>query len=648
MTGDGSQGAGRAASGRHTHTAQGAAGGGGPSRSTDAAGSAPLARSGIGRRTLGGGILALGGALALAPVPRAGAAARGAAGAADTGADMGSEGRRPMLRRGSAERAGLLQGPLDQLVREAEGYLADSPDHPWYAGAVLLAGRGGTVALHRAIGKSVRYAAYDETTDSGVEFPAERQIAMAEDTVFDLASVSKLFTSLLAVQQIERGALGLEAAVASYLPQFAGGGKQDVTVRQLLTHTSGFRAWIALYTEPTREGKLRMLWEEVPVSPPGTAYRYSDLNLISLQLLLEHVTGRPLDVLLHDEITGPLGMRRTRYNPPASWKPKIAATEDARLPWSGLERGLVWGEVHDENAYSLGGVAGHAGVFSCAWDLAVLARTLLNGGVYGDARILSQDAVELLFTDANTAFPGDEHGLGFELYQHWYMGAMATPRSAGHTGFTGTSLVLDPSTDTFLIVLGNSVHPVRSWRSGSAPRVAAADQLARAVPVRPERGRAAWFSGMASASTATLTLPALRLRSAGAGLDCALWWDIEPSADHLVLEASEASSAAPDWQPVPFTTVRAGAGRGPGLPHPAGSVSGWSGRVWHRLEADLSYWRGRSLRLRWRYTTDRRYVGRGAYVDGLRVRDGGRTVFDAERPRDAARIEAAGWARSAD
>ncbi|MFD5347572.1 serine hydrolase [Streptomyces anulatus] len=616
--------------------------------------SSPDARpagSGIARRRVGGGILALGGALALTPLPLAGAAGRsgpgaGAAdGAADTGAGMEPGAHRPTLRRGSAARAGLLQGPLDQLVRDAEAYLADSPAHPWYAGAVLLAGRGGTVALHRPIGKAVRYAAYDEKTDTGVEFPADQQIAMAEDTVFDLASISKLFTSLLAVQQIERGALELEAAVASYLPDFAGGGKQDVTVRHLLTHTSGFRSWIPLYEEPTREGKLRRLWEEVPASTPGSAYLYSDLNLISLQLILEKITGRPLDVLLRDEITAPLGMHRTRYNPPASWKPKIAATEDARPPWSGLDRGLVWGEVHDENAFSLDGVAGHAGVFSCAWDLAVLARTLLNGGIYGRARILSEESVDLLFTDFNTAFPGDEHGLGFELYQHWYMGAMATPRSAGHTGFTGTSLVLDPSTDTFLVVLGNSVHPVRSWRSGSAPRVAAANQLARAVPVRPERGRTAWFSGMASASTATLTLPALRLHSARARLECALWWDTEPAADALFLEASEGQ----DWQPVPFTTLAPGPGHRPDpRPHPAGSVTGWSGRVWHRLEADLTKWRGRDVRLRWRYATDRLYVGRGAYVDGLRVRDGVRTVFDAERPRDAGRIEATGWAPSAD
>ena len=587
---------------------------------------------GIGRRALGARLLALGGALMVGSIPGVAAA---------SGPPRGG---RTTLRHGTPERAGLLAAPLERLVTDAEAFLGPSPAHPWYAGAVLLAGRGGTVALHRPIGAAVRYAAYDEKTDSGVELPADQQIAMTEDTVFDLASVSKLFTSILAVQQIERGALALEEKVTAYLPDFGGGGKQDVTVRQLLTHTSGFRSWIPLYKEPTREGKLRLLWNETLANPAGTAYLYSDLNLISLQLVLEAVTGRPLDTLLREEITAPLGMDRTRYNPPASWKPRIAATEDSRRPWSGLDRGMVWGEVHDENAYSLGGVAGHAGVFSCAWDLAVLARTLLNGGAYGRARILSTASVELMFTDFNTAFPGDEHGLGFELYQHWYMGAMATPRTAGHTGFTGTCLVLDPSTDTFLVLLGNSVHPVRTWRSGSAPRVAAADNLARAVPVRPAQGRTAWFSGCESATTATLSLPPLTAPAGFGRLDCALWWDTEPTADAAHLEASADGGAT--WGPVPFTTVRPG--QEPQA-RPAGSVSGWSGRVWHRAAADLSDWGPRPLLLRWRYTTDQRYIGRGVYVDGLRVLDpAGRPLFDGARPADASRIEAVGWIRSAD
>ncbi|MEU5507487.1 serine hydrolase [Streptomyces fungicidicus] len=583
---------------------------------------------GITRRQLGGGALALGGALAFASLP-----ADPAAAAAPSG------GNAVTLRHGSARRAGLLSAPLRQLVTDAEAFLAPSPQHPWYAGAVLLAGRGGTVALHRPIGMAVRYSAYDEETDTGVEFPAEQQIPMAEDTVFDLASVSKLFTSILAVQQIERGALELEAAVASYLPDFGRAGKQDVTVRQLLTHTSGFRSWIPLYAAPTYEEKVRLVYDEKPASPPGTAYLYSDLNLISLQLVLEEVTGRSLDTLLAEEITGPLGMRRTRYNPPASWKPGIAATEDARRPWSGLDRGLVWGEVHDENAHSLGGVAGHAGVFSSAWDLAVLGRTLLNGGTYGRERILAPESVELMFTDFNTAFPGDEHGLGFELYQHWYMGAMATPRTAGHTGFTGTSLVLDPTTDSFLVVLGNSVHPVRGWRSGSAPRVAAANQLARAVPVRPARGRTAWFSGMAGSATATLTLPALDTSAGAARLRCALWWDTEPGADVLALEAS--ADGGTGWRAVPFTTSRPG---GQPEPHPAGTATGWSGRVWHEVGAALPA--APALALRWRYTTDRLYVGRGAYVDALRVGTPDGRLFDDGRRADAARVRAEGWTRS--
>ncbi|MFF9632085.1 serine hydrolase domain-containing protein [Streptomyces fradiae] len=606
---------------------------------------------GVGRRAFGGGVLALGGALVIGPLPGAAAAGRerGPAGTPGGAAPAAAAaGAGAALRRGTAEQAGLLPRHLDLLVADAERFLGPSPTHPWYAGAVVLAGRGPVVALHRAVGHAVRYAAYDETTGRGVELPPERRVPMREDTVFDLASLTKLFTSLLAVQLLERGELELGTPVAERLPDFGGGGKGGVTVRHLLTHTSGLRAWLPLYEEPTREGMLRRLWDERPLDPPGTAYRYSDLNLIALQLLLEKVSGRPLDVLLRERITGPLGMRGTRFNPPASWRPRIAATEDARRPWSGIDRGMVWGEVHDENAYALGGVAGHAGLFSRAWDLAVLARTLLDGGAHGGARILRPDSVELLFTDFNTAFPGDGHGLGFELYQHWYMGAMATPRTAGHTGFTGTSLVLDPTTDSFLVLLGNSVHPVRGWRSGSAPRVAVADRMARAVPVRPAHGRAAWFAGTASAAAATLTLPAVRPVTARARLRCALWWDTEPGADALALEAAAepAGGGAAEWRPVPFVTVRPG---GEPVRHPGGTVSGFSGRVWHRLEADLSAWCGGGpVRLRWRYRTDARYVGRGVYVDGLRVLDGGRVLFDEARPPDAARVEAEGWSASAD
>lgn len=159
--------------------------------------------------------------------------------------------------------------------------------------------------------------------------------------------------------------------------------------------------------------------------------------------------------------------------------------------------------------------------------------------------------------------------------------------------------------------------------------------------MRPARGRTSWFSGMASATTATLTLPALDTTTGPARLGCALWWDTEPQSDLLFLESSTDDPAT--WQPVPFTTEARG---GEPQDHPAGTATGWSGRVWHRLTADLP--QAPRVALRWRYTTDRLYVGRGAYVDGPRVEAGGRVAFDASRPEDAARMEAVGWVASED
>ncbi|GGZ71769.1 serine hydrolase [Streptomyces subrutilus] len=595
------------------------------------------AGGGVSRRRLGARLLALGGVLVLHAALPAGSAAAG--GPAERRALQGLR-----LRYGSARQAGLLERHLEGVADEARRFLGPSPEHPYYAGAVVLAGRGRTVALHRAMGDAVRYADYDGRTDRATAYPAAERIAMAEDTVFDLASLTKLFTSILAVQQMERGRLELEAPVRRHLPEFTGGGKERITVRQLLTHTSGLRSWAPFYQESTRAGQLRLLWSVQAQETPGSVYRYSDLNLITLQLLLERITGRTLDVLLHDEITAPLGMHRTRFNPPLSWRRVTAATEVQRPPWSGLDRGLVWGEVHDENAYALGGVAGHAGVFGTAWDLAVLARTLLDGGAYAGRRILRPGSVELLFTDYNTAFPGDDHGLGFELYQHWYMGAMATPHSAGHTGFTGTSLVLDPSTDSFLVLLGNAVHPVRTWRAGSAPRVAVGNRFARAVPVRTRHGGAAWFSGISPGGSGTLTLPPLTPAGAAARLRCAVWWDTVPGAGAFHLEASADGET---WRPLPFSTVRSTGGTPEQWPR--GCAGGWSGRVWHRLEAPLTAaWAGREVRLRFRHAATGRYVGRGVYVDVVRVSEPGRLLFSDDRPADAARLDPIGWTRSAD
>ncbi|GAA2594856.1 serine hydrolase domain-containing protein [Streptomyces axinellae] len=372
-------------------------------------------------------------------------------------------------RRRFQEKAGLDGDHLAALVGDADAL----PGSGWCAGAVVLAGRGPCVAVEHATGWALRYAAYDPGTGRGVELPADQWLPMRTDTVFDLASLTKLFTAIATVQQAERGTLDLDAPAALYADPRAGlVTDHGITVRHLLTHTSGLRAELPLYEHNTAE-HTALLWSEKPLTEPGSTHLYSDLNPLLLERILWQATGRPLDALIREGITTPLGMERTRFNPPRTWRPRIAATEDQRRPWAKLNRGLVHGRVHDENAYAMGGAAGHAGLFSTARDLAVLCRTLLSGGAYGPARILAPSSVTMLLAPP---------GLGFQTGAEWFMGELAGPagRAAGHTGFTGTSLVLDPVTDTFLVLLANTVHPVRH-PAGSAPRALAATHLARAV-----------------------------------------------------------------------------------------------------------------------------------------------------------------------
>ncbi|MGW3446479.1 serine hydrolase domain-containing protein [Streptomyces sp. NPDC001076] len=370
----------------------------------------------------------------------------------------------PRLRVETPERAGLDPAELRHLVREVHDLTTG--ERPWAAGAVVVAGRGPVIAVQEASGWAVRWSAYDPATDAGVELPLAARVPTAVDTPFDLASLTKLFTAVAAAQQLERGTLGIDARVGAYLPDFHGAAAHGITVRQLLTHTSGLRPELPLYDCPDDAARLDLLRAEAPSSAPG-AYRYSDLNLLLLQHVLERITGRPLDVLVRDGITRPLGMTATDFGP----CPGAAATEDQRRPWAKVDRGMLRGVVHDENAWALGGVAGHAGLFSTGRDLAIFCRALLAGGAYGPARILGPDFVDLLLAPP---------GLGFLLDQPWFMGELAGQGAAGHTGFTGTSLVLDRATDTFLVLLANTVHPRR--RPGdSAPRAAAATRLARAV-----------------------------------------------------------------------------------------------------------------------------------------------------------------------
>ncbi|QQK74794.1 serine hydrolase [Salicibibacter cibarius] len=213
------------------------------------------------------------------------------------------------------------------------------------------------------------------------------------------------------------------------------------------------------------------------IHEPGSDYVYSDLNMITLASVIEHITGERLDEYIEKNITEPLGMDDTMFNPPESLQERTAATEYQPE----VDRGLVWGEVQDENAWVMDGVSGHAGLFSTARDLAVFGQMFLNEGKYEGERILQADTVKKIGTDQLPNFPEDSHGLGWELDQAWYMGDLASSETMGHTGFTGTSIVLDPNEQTAAILLSNRVHPTREGESPNTIRENVADQTAAAI-----------------------------------------------------------------------------------------------------------------------------------------------------------------------
>ncbi len=526
---------------------------------------------------------------------------------------------------GSPESAGLVPQHIDQIATDIASYLKPSPTHPEYAGAVALAAHNGVVVANDAAGYALRYA-----DDKPTELPPDQWIAMRPDTVFDLASMTKLFTAIAAVQLIQDGRLGLSDPVVKYIPAFAANGKSDITILNLLTHTSGLPAdpSPSLCTYPTHDQQWAAVYAVAPFAAPNTAYLYSDMNLMTLGKVIETITGQTLDQVVAQRITEPLGLQDTMFNPPESLKPRIAAEE--YQPWTG--RGIVWGTVHDENAYCVGGVSGHAGLFSTTHDLAILSQALLNGGRYGQSRILSEDSVRLLFTNYNQAFPGDSHGLGFELDQRWYSDALDSPVTAGHTGYTGTSIVIDPLSHSFVILLTNRVHPSRNWGSNNPSRRAVARDLALALPVHPAEGGTDWFSGTTDNKKATLTLP-IAVPAAGARLSFDLWYDTEET-DIGAVEASSDGGAT--WHLVPLALHA-----GPDSWTNDGSFSGFEGRQWLQASAQLP---GGTTDVRWRLSTDPLYEGRGMYVDGVRIFGPDDTLlFNGSRPSDAGLFQPNGW-----
>ncbi|MEO7999640.1 MAG: serine hydrolase domain-containing protein [Gemmatimonadaceae bacterium] len=306
-------------------------------------------------------------------------------------------------------------------------------------------------------------------------------------TVWDMASMSKLMSTTSAmIQLVGSKRVSIDSPVVYYLPSWKAAGTERITVKHLLTHSSGLPAGRPLYKEADTDTAARTLvYATGPVTTPGTKYVYSDLGFILLGRLVQQVTGQPLDQYVEQHVFGPLKMTDTRYLPPASWLPRIAPTEID--PWRGRH---IRGEVHDENASRLGGVAGHAGLFSSARDVARFAQMYLQGGSIDGTRIFDTATLNQFITIQDKAL--SHRALGWETANGTNSaGHRLAPVAFGHTGFTGTSMWMDPTRDLYVVLLSNRVNPTRTNLKISGVRTALADAVVAALegpaPARPSR-----------------------------------------------------------------------------------------------------------------------------------------------------------------
>lgn len=338
-------------------------------------------------------------------------------------------------------------------------------------GAVVVVGHAGEIVYAEAFGARA------------ADGPPE---VMTLDTIFDLASLTKVVATTTSVMiLVEEGRLRLRDRVVAYLPEFASHGKDQITIEHLLTHVSGLRPDLPL--EEVFEGAAEAIARasnEVPEAAPGERFVYSDINFFVLGEIVRRVTGQTLDQFARDRIFQPLGMTDTGFRPPPTLIPRIAPTEPcAPLAWpcGGDDVAMLRGTVHDPTARRMGGVAGHAGVFSTAGDLARFCRMLLGGGTLDDAQILAPLTVARMTRVSTPPHLADRRGLGWDIDSRFSAnrGDLFGFGSYGHTGFTGTSLWLDPASDTFVVFLSSRLHPsgegdVTALRGRVATLVAAA------------------------------------------------------------------------------------------------------------------------------------------------------------------------------
>jgi uncharacterized protein YbbC (DUF1343 family)/CubicO group peptidase (beta-lactamase class C family) len=318
-------------------------------------------------------------------------------------------------------------------------------------GAVVVVGRRDAVAYEEAFGNRATVPLAEP---------------MTRDTVFDLASLTKVVVTTTSIMMlVEDGRLRLDESVARYVPEAGAFGKDRISLRHLLTHTSGLRSGLDLESPFEGAGEaLARIAREVPETPPGERFLYSDLNFVLLGEVVARVAGEPLDRFAARRIFDPLGMRDTFFNPPAERIPAIAPTEPCvPLGWPCQAPGapMLRGTVHDPTARRMGGVAGHAGLFSTGADLARFARMILGGGTLDGARVLAPATVARMTTPATPPGMSDVRGLGWDIDSRYSAnrGELFPIGSFGHTGFTGTSIWIDPDDDAFVVFLSNRVHP---------------------------------------------------------------------------------------------------------------------------------------------------------------------------------------------
>jgi len=306
--------------------------------------------------------------------------------------------------------------------------------------------------------------------------PAFGSAAATSTTIYDLASLTKVIgTTTAAMILEEEGLLDLDRPVREYLPELDATDKARITPRMLLTHQAGFESFAPLYqTVRGRDGYLRQINARPLRNEPGTRMEYSDWDLILLQLIVERLSGTTLDRFLEQRVFSPLGMGDTGFDPPHFVRQRIAPTEIQRF-----RGGKIHGEVHDENAWAMGGVAGHAGLFSTAPDLALFAEMLLNGGERGGSRILREETISRWTARQE---PGSTRALGWDTPSAGgSAGQFFGAHSFGHTGFTGTSIWIDPEKELYLILLSNRVNPSREGTGIGTLRSAVADVVQQAV-----------------------------------------------------------------------------------------------------------------------------------------------------------------------